>query len=721
MRPSIYDFGPFSLDVTEHRLVRNGRHVPLTPRVFDLLCVLVENAGHLVEKERLLKEVWNGTFVEEGNLNRSISVLRKALGESATDRYIETIPKRGYRFVAAVREQALPPLHVASGPASDESGTRALKALALGAGAVLTLVSVGFLWSVNGRHGRPTTPAGAAIHRQLTFTGKEVTPTLSPDASRIAYVSIGSPHRKVVVQEVDGGQPIVVFTAPELFGIRWSPDSSEVLFAARGEGTDGVFIAPRSGGSARKIANRTFVTCWSPDGSTIALAWYGADKIRFVSRFGEELRTIALRGAQGWVWDLAWSSEHDRLLFVASDDERRPTIWSIRPDGSDQTRLLSTNTEILAARWGPADDSLYYFTRVNQTVSVFKAVIPRDFRSASTTETPLVSGLEADESFGLSADGRRLVYARAPYYSNLYLVEADAGGTHPKRTTKLTDGTSVVERPRVSPDGNSILFNMGYESRTNLYTMPAAGGSPKQLTFLNGFSVGGVWSPDGESVAFGSTEGGQPRVWMVKADGSSVHPLSTSDVSDNFNLTWASGARVLYQKDGYRNLNAIEPETRRLHTLFKDDGAGFVSSPEYSRDGKRIAFWSSRPPQGLWVMEEDGSGATSFHAFPPPSPLPIGWAADGAAVYAYDGKRAAARGLSVAFGETVSRPAILKIPLNGGPLSTVVELPFDEVGGVAVFPDGRRFVVSVYSSRSDIWIVENFDAATGARTVRLAK
>ena len=102
-RRSSFEFGVFRLDTVEHALSREGRRLPLAPKVFDVLRLLVENAGHLVEKERLLQEVWPNTFVEEGALNRAISVLRKTLGETASDRYIETVPKRGYRFVAGVR------------------------------------------------------------------------------------------------------------------------------------------------------------------------------------------------------------------------------------------------------------------------------------------------------------------------------------------------------------------------------------------------------------------------------------------------------------------------------------------------------------------------------------------------------------------------------------------------------------------------------------------
>ena len=100
-----YAFGPFRLDSEKRVLVRDGTPVPLTPKATEILLVLVEHAGHMVEKDALINRVWPDAFVEEGNLNKNIFFLRKALGEWEDGReYIETVPKRGYRFVAPVRE-----------------------------------------------------------------------------------------------------------------------------------------------------------------------------------------------------------------------------------------------------------------------------------------------------------------------------------------------------------------------------------------------------------------------------------------------------------------------------------------------------------------------------------------------------------------------------------------------------------------------------------------
>ncbi len=114
-----YRFGPFQLDVRERRLSSGSDVIPLRLKVFDTLRVLVQNAGRLVTKQELLDSVWPGTAVEENNLNHNVSVLRKALGEKATgQQYIETVPRVGYRFVAAV-ETIAPQTEVP--PASDES------------------------------------------------------------------------------------------------------------------------------------------------------------------------------------------------------------------------------------------------------------------------------------------------------------------------------------------------------------------------------------------------------------------------------------------------------------------------------------------------------------------------------------------------------------------------------------------------------------------------
>src|SRR5438067_163654 len=105
-QPTIdYEFGPFRIDASERQLLRDGEIIPLTPKVFDVLLALVQNSGHILSKDEVMKIVWPNTSVEEGNVARNISTLRSALGERPREsQFIETIPWRGYRFMAAVRK-----------------------------------------------------------------------------------------------------------------------------------------------------------------------------------------------------------------------------------------------------------------------------------------------------------------------------------------------------------------------------------------------------------------------------------------------------------------------------------------------------------------------------------------------------------------------------------------------------------------------------------------
>jgi DNA-binding winged helix-turn-helix (wHTH) protein len=119
----IYEFGPFRLDQAERMLSGAGQVVALSPKALDLLIALVTKAGRVVDKEELMREVWPDTFVEENNLTVNISALRRAPGSASSDQdYIQTVPRRGYRFVASVRQAAESALLAPGGTAKPTNG-----------------------------------------------------------------------------------------------------------------------------------------------------------------------------------------------------------------------------------------------------------------------------------------------------------------------------------------------------------------------------------------------------------------------------------------------------------------------------------------------------------------------------------------------------------------------------------------------------------------------
>lgn len=691
--------------------------MPVTPKVFDVLRLLVQNAGHLVTKEALLREIWPDTFVEEANLNRAVSVLRKALGESQSDKYIETVPKLGYRFVALVTEALDTSSVVKPSPPTGAPGTRRRvdgRVLRVAGVVSALLATVAIAYIARGSHEAAPPASRGPVHRQLTFTGTEGGgPALSPDGRSMAYVSFGPQERTLMVQETTGGPPVPVHSAPEIARPRWSPDGSELLYWKRGGGTPGIHVVPRMGGTSRLVAPNLFVACWSPDGSTIAAAQFLQRKILFLSTRGHGWRSVALEGADSFVYDIDWSRATDQLLFSASDGRGEFSIWTMRPDGQEQTKVLTDRVEIMAVRWAPDAQSIYYFRRVNQAMSLHKLSWRSRDGTWEKSPGPLLTGLETDGSFGLSVDGRSLVYARAPFFTNLWAVQTTGERTGDKVVTRqLTHGTSLIERPRISPDGKRIAFNVGYESNANLHVMSIDGGPSTQLTFLDGMNVGPVWSPDGARLAFASTEGVKPRVWLVGARGGAAKAVSSGNLSaEGLEVAWGPGSQLLYQQTGNRNFNVLDLETGHERLLIKDSSVGWAAgSPVHSPDGRHVAVgWARRPKRGIWIIDtRDSSERLLYEAA---SPLVIAWSADGASIYALEGGTPVYRGLIAHRGESLTEARIVKVSALDGRVESTVILPFEEVGGVGVSPDGRTFVCTVYSSRSDIWVVDDFDVS----------
>jgi Tol biopolymer transport system component len=155
--------------------------------------------------------------------------------------------------------------------------------------------------------------------------------------------------------------------------------------------------------------------------------------------------------------------------------------------------------------------------------------------------------------------------------------------------------------------------------------------------------------------------------------------------------------------------------------LVNDSSVGWIFSPVYSPDGRSLAVHWNRPRdrpahRGVYIIDARTRGERLVYATPPAgtsasSSMPVAWSADGRSIYVLEGMALTFRGLTAPGGETMTEARIVRVPVNGGEAKAVTLLPFDEIGGVSMTPDGRRLVCAVYSSRSDVWVVDNFDAS----------
>jgi eukaryotic-like serine/threonine-protein kinase len=563
-------------------------------------------------------------------------------------------------------------------------------------------------------------------HRQITFTGTADRAIASPDGQFIAYVEpAASGGEQLMVQDLAGGKPLPILSAWGITPAQWSPDGTQICVSTFTEAGPGPgYVVPRLGGTPRRVPSVTGYAAWSPDGKRIANAWTSSRKIEIVDWATGKQQSIPIEVPFTWLGDIDWSRSGELLAFYTVDEKAgRWTIWTISTGGGQPNRVVNQESQLCSPRFSPDGNSIYYLSekKGDATTGLWKVRVDSKDGRASGKPAVALSGLDVvwnsvwSPSFSVTHDGTRMFYTRGAIQSNLWMAELDAKADGGIRTTQLTSGTSGDSWPRFSPNGESVAFNRG----NNVFVLRFDGSSLEQLTFGGAFNP--VWSPDGREIAFVSSEGGAARVFKISARGGDARPFEHTSPGGGLNLAWAPGRRILYQNKGNRNFTSLDPITEQEIHLLKDESLGWIFIPEYSPDGARVAlFWnrSDSPidenggtPQSLrqqiWVLHLDGSlqqtlGGANLLG----NVVALGWSSDGAWVYVVAPKER-----MDASSDQILHPVIWKAPARGGPAVEVVELPFKETtwGGGDVSRDGRRFVFSVVDSRSDAWIVENFD------------
>jgi serine/threonine protein kinase len=526
-----------------------------------------------------------------------------------------------------------------------------------------------------------------ATHRQITFTGKVSCPSISPDGKFVAYVSeISRSEKKVFVQDLTGGQPLEVFKDNRIADLRWSPYGSELLISAYNDSIGGgSYIVPRLGGTSRKMQFSFPGTSWSPDGSRFAGGFFAQKRIWFTNKSTGDTTSIALNGSFTWFMDIDWSPVGNRLLYL-TEGEKEVTIWTITTDGTQQYKIVEDSVYLFSPRWSSKGDAIYYLRPHGSVIDLMKIKIELKTGMAKGLPIAIQSGLQAGRVFSLSKDNKQLLYTRVQSYSNLWLATyEDKKDTKAVKTKQLTTGTSWVSSPSISPDGKKVVFSKG-----DLFIIPIEGGEMKQVTFLDSYAGGPVWSPDGKEIAFGSPQNGIQKVWKVSVDGGTPRAFEKSELSGQ--LTWSPGSNILYQRPGNRNFHFLNPKTEEELPLVKNDSVGWMFSPGYSPDGKKVAvYWNRRPTFGLWLISLEDSSQVLLHSG---SIFPIGWSSNGNWVFA----------------NISEKPSeILMIPVSGGEAKTFLTLPFEKIGSVSMSPDGKKIVCTVFETQSDAWLMEDFD------------
>jgi serine/threonine protein kinase/Tol biopolymer transport system component len=540
--------------------------------------------------------------------------------------------------------------------------------------------------------GKPTLPT----HKQLTFTGNAYNPAISPDGKFIAYVNYESPRKqKVMIQDMASNQALELLTVERCLNLQWMPDGSELsIWAKIDDSNQGTFILPRLGGTPRKLEATPFLA-WAPDGFQFAGLWQGSKKMHIGDKSAGITKSIDLSLPFTWMRNIDWSPLGNLILLLTEGDEQQSSIWTITPDGNKWNKVIEDNVPISSALWSPHGDAIFYLRGREQAKEIWKIPVSSDTGKPSKSATAILSGMQAGEEFSITSDGRRLLYTREIHYSNLWLatVERTEKGQEVK-TKQLTSGTLVYDYPEISPDGSLIAFSRGDGMTSNIYVMPIEGGNIKQITFFNSLNTSPVWSPDGKEIAFGSNEDGMPRVWKVSAQGGTPYQFAKSKLSQSRHLTWSPQPDILYHRPGNRNYHFLNPQTEEERPLIKDDSVGWVFTPQFSPNGKKVAVaWNRQPSRGLWVIFLEDS---SEKLLKKERIFPLGWSDDGEWIHAVVIKS--------------GKEEYIKIELKSGQVEElpVIAFKIDGESKHKIINEKPEIFVDD-KTLSDVWLVENFD------------
>jgi DNA-binding winged helix-turn-helix (wHTH) protein/Tol biopolymer transport system component len=542
-------FGVFEVDVHTGELRKQGLRIKLRDQPFQILMLLLAHPGEIVSRDELQKQLWRaGTFVDfDRGLNKAVNHLRDALGDSAeSPRFIETLPKRGYRFIATVDagqsnghpvEPTLETPHALAEQPEHQTPARPLEVsgatqgskrtlsaglpwIIAGLSSVVALISVAPLWRATVPADRPmmrfSVDLGPEAIRGRAETGEFYNPVISPDGTRLVFpAKVADGSEQLATRRLDQSTVTILAGTEGAVDPFFSPDGQWIGFFAGRK----LKKIPLQGGAVVSLCDTAALehgASWGEDGTIIASL--DADHLFRVPANGGEPQVIGnpeQHGERNWRWPQVLPGG-DEVLFTGT----------VAPSGA---ALDSANINVLSLKSGRV--------KVVRRGGYFARYLPGHliyFRQATLYGAPFDLGRL--ETHGtpvplLEADSDRVSFSRTGIL--LYGSTTRRGGAAPVAwldsagKTERVVGPSIsaspgVETPRLSPDGNRLALSVAGD----LFVHDLQRGTVTRLTFDAALNRQPVWTPDAKHIVYCSdvpASDGEFGIWWLRSDGSS-HP-----------------------------------------------------------------------------------------------------------------------------------------------------------------------------------------------------
>jgi Tol biopolymer transport system component/DNA-binding winged helix-turn-helix (wHTH) protein len=611
-------FGVYEADLRAGELRKCGIRIKLQSQPFKVLAILLGRAGEIVTREELQRQIWGSETVVnfDHSLGTAVNKVREALCDSADNpHYIETLAKRGYRFIAPVEPiepapldavatapEALPsPAFETHTPQGRSSGwKRTHWPIAASGLAVMVVVMVLIrLWALS-ESARPLLlPFTQITSSDSIFPGDvgiERFPVLLTDGSRLYYSKIENGRVGLAYSAISGGDVHSLVTPPEIGEPRLadiSPDGSKLLVLGEtfSELERTMWIVPSAGGAARKVVGGLgHDATWMPDGNTIVYA--SGSNILLTHSYGEEPRVLAsLPGRAFW---LRCAPDGSRLRFTVRDSATRATsLWELTFAGNTVRPLLPGWTSPVAeccGNWTP-DGKHFVFQSSHAGGSNIWILPERKWKASAPSPIQLTAGPLSFLGPVPARQGSRIYFAGAHKRSHLHRYDANT-----RQFIPYLRDIGMAGRTEFSRDGARVAWLS--TSDGSLWQSRVDGSQRLQLTSqpMQVFMM--RWSPDSRTIAFMGKEPDKTwKIYSISAEGGkpqvvSAEPRSQADPDwspDGKAIVFGRSSEYMAEDSTAKSIQIVDWETRQVSTVAGSEG---LFSPRWSPDGRRLAAMS---------------------------------------------------------------------------------------------------------------------------------
>ena len=545
-----------------------------------------------------------------------------------------------------------------------------------------------------------------------TEPGLEVHPAISPDGKFVAYAAGNSSQLRVFIRPVGGGRSIPL--SDDSTGLeampRWSRDGSQLLVVSGG----GISVAPAFGGagSLRRVIPGGGVVGmlnadWSPDGREIA--YVRSDSLLVAPLDGGSHRLLASGGGlNGCVWspDGAWiACAGGNVPYLVPG----PTFGNLAPSalllipgaGGAQIEIAGPTSLNHSPVWAPDSRSLFFVSDRDGPRDIYQQDLGSNGRPRGAARR-LSTGLGA-QSISLSGDGRRLAYSVYQSRSNIWSMPVP--GNPPvdiSGAVQLTTGNQIIEQATLSPDARWLVYDSNIKGNSDIWRIPASGGTPEQLTSEPWNEFSGELSADGRTLVYHAMRTpGIRQIEIKPLDGGPVERV-TNDSMQWSNPDWSpDGNRIAFFH--ISNFRMAMVTRTGPGTWSAPRALGFGGGPQFSPDGRTLVFATiirspgAEPRLALMMLPADSGPATTVYSPGPGEPIPgaMQWGADGRTIFFKNH-------------DAAGRAAIWSLPVPGGKPRLLVR--FDDLNRPSFRPalttDGKTLYFTIEDRQSDVFVAE---------------